>query len=116
MGSFELSGAFTSCPDPDYQPYGTPEFGAFLDGKPVRQGWESGMLKYPPMTTAGMNELYTRYLVYATADSRVEGKIPKLSGYGWRSVSAWWHEPLPTGWDGPIAHGVTQIVSKITNN
>ena len=114
MGSFQLNGAFTNCPDPDYQSNGTPEVGRFNNGKPIRQGNEEGLLKFPPLTSGAFNELYSRYL--ANKDSYVAGQLPKLSGYNWRSVSAWWHEPTPTGWDGTFAHGVQMRVSKIVNN
>lgn len=111
MGSFSLNGVFTAAPDPDYQPFGTPEVGKFLNGKPIRQGWESGVLKFPPMPTAAANELRARWL--ANRNAQTSGNIPALSGYGFVAVSAWWHEPVPTGWDGPIAHGISMVVSKV---
>lgn len=112
MGSLSTNGAYTALPDPDYQPYPIPERGGFLNGKPVRQGYESGMLKWPGgIPSAGMNELRARY--EANKNAQVSGALPRVSGYGWGAVSAYWHEPVPTGWDGPIAHGVTQVVSRI---
>lgn len=113
MGSFSLSGAFTACLDPDYQSYGLPLRGGFIGGKPVYQGWESGTLKFPPLISAGFNELYARWA--ANIGAQVSGALPKLSGYGWRAVSAWWGQPLPTGWDGGLAHGVTMNVWRIGN-
>lgn len=114
MPNLSINGTFTACPDPeDYQPEPIPVRGAFMNGKPVRQGYEDGLLKFPPMPSAGFNELRARY--EANKNAQTSGALPAVSGYGWRAVSAWWHEPLPTGWDGPIAHGVTQRVSRVGN-
>lgn len=112
MGNLSTNGVYTSLPDPDYQPYPIPERGAFLNGKPIRQGYESGLLKWPAgVPSAALNELRARY--EANKNAQTSGALPKVSGYGWGAVSAYWHEPVPTGWDGPIAHGVTQVVSRI---
>jgi hypothetical protein len=112
MPNLSFNGTFTACPDPeDFQPEPTPERGTFLNGKPVRQGWPGGLLKFPPMPSAGLNELVSRY--EANKNAMTSGAIPRTSGYGFRAVSAWWHEPSPTGWDGPIAHGVTQKLTRI---
>lgn len=111
MGSWSLNGTFTATPDPDYQTFGTREFGAFLNGKPVRQGFESGVLRFPPMTTAGYNEIRARY--EANKNAQTSGNIPAVSGYGYRACSAYWHEPLPQGWDGSIVLGVSMPVSFI---
>lgn len=113
MGSLSLNGAFTACPDPDYQSNGLPRRGGFIGGKPVYQGWESGTLTFPPLTSGAYNELYARWI--ANSGVYVSGALPKLSGYGWRAVSAWWLQPLPTGWDGEYAHGVTMIAERVTN-
>lgn len=114
MGSFSLNGTFTAAPDPDYSPEPVPERGAFLNGKPVRQGYEDGVLRWPVgMPSAGLNELRSRW--EANKNAQTSGALPSVSGYGWRAVSAWWHEPVPTGWDGPIAHGVTMRVSRVGN-
>lgn len=113
MGSFSLNGTFTACLDPDFQSYGLPYRGGFIGGKPIYQGWESGVLKFPPLPSAAFNELYSRWA--ANSGSQTSGSLPKLSGYGWRGVSAWWLQPLPTGWDGPIAHGVAMEVQRIGN-
>ena len=113
MGSFSLNGAFTALNDPDYQTFGLIEVGAFLNGKPVRMGYESGILRFPPCTTGAFNELVARW--NANKNSQVSGAIPAISGYGWRAVSAYWHEPQMQGFDGPIVNGVTMIVSKIGN-
>ena len=112
--AFSINGVFTALPEPeDYQPFPIPERGAFMNGKPIRQGYESGMLKFPPMPSAGFNELYARYA--ANKNAQTSGNLPAVSGYGFRAVSAYWHEPLYTGYEGPIAHGVTMIVSRIGN-
>lgn len=111
MGSFSLSGVFTALSDPDSQPYGIPERGAFIGGKPVRQGYESALLKFTPLTTGAYNELRARY--EANKNAQTSGNVPAVSGYGWRACSAFWHEPMPAGWDGPIVLGVTMIVSHI---
>lgn len=112
MGSFSLSGVFTALPDPeDYQPDRIPEHGAFIGGKPVRQGFEAGSLRFPPLPSAAFNELRSRY--ETTKNTQASGTLPLISGYGWSRCSAYWHEPVPTGWDGPIAHGVTMAVSRI---
>jgi hypothetical protein len=111
--AFSLNGTFSACPDPDYQPFGIPERGAFIGGKPVRQGWESGILKFPPLGTAAHNELRARY--EANKNAQTSGNLPAMSGYGWRAISAYWHEPIPTGWDGPFAMGVSMTVSHIGN-
>ena len=113
MGNFSLNGAFTPTPDPDCQAYGIPVAGYFIGGKPVRQGFESAMLTFPPMQSAMLNELRARY--EANKNAQTSGAIPKVSGYGWRAISAWWHEPNPQGWDGPIAQGVTMLVTRIGN-
>ena len=111
MGSWSLNGAFTSTPDPDCQPYPIPEVGAFIGGKPVRQGWPSAMLRFPPMPSASYNEIIARY--EANKNAQTSGNVPATSGYGWRACSAYWHEPNIGGWDGPIVLGVTMIVSYI---
>jgi len=113
MGSFSLNGTFSATLDPDYESRGIPERGGFIGGKPARQGWESGILKFPPLASAAFNELYTRY--ETNKNAQTSGALPRLSGYGWRAVSAYWHEPLPTGWDGEFAHGVMMGVSRIGN-
>jgi hypothetical protein len=111
MGSFSLNGVFTACPDPDYEGVGPPEVGAFLGGKPIRQGWETGTLKFPVLQSAMYNELYSRWS--ANCSVHTSGALPKNSGYGWDAVSAWYHEPRPTGWDGPNAAGVTMGVTRV---
>jgi hypothetical protein len=111
MGSFSLNGAFTALPDPDFQPAPLIEVGVFLGGKPVRQGYPGGVLKFPPLPSAAWNELRARY--EANKNAQTSGALPAVSGYNWVAVSAWWHEPTYTGWDGPIAMGVTQAVSRI---
>ena len=111
MSNFELQGSFTATPDPDFQSYGTPVRGFFGNGKPVRQGWESGVLKFPPLASGAFNELSHSY--HANKNAAQAGKIPRVSGYGWRTVTAYWHEPLPTGWDGEWAHGVQMLLTKI---
>jgi hypothetical protein len=113
MGSWSLNGTFTACYDPDYQASPIPVRGAFIGGKPIRQGWESGMLKFPPLPSAGFNELRSRY--EANKNAQTSGTLPSLSGYGWRAVSAYWGEPLPAGWDGGFAVGVTMGVSRVGN-
>lgn len=113
MGNFSLNGTFTACPDPDYAPYPIPVRGAFLNHKPVLQGYESGILKFPPLPSGAFNELRARY--EANKNSQASGAIPKISGYGWRAVSAWFMEPLYTNYDGPIANGVTMPVMFIGN-
>lgn len=114
MGNLSINGAFTACPDPaDFQPFGKAYRGDFMGGKPIYQGYESGLLKFPPVISAGFNELYARWA--ANSGAQTSGAIPKLSGYGWRAVSAWWHEPIPTGWDGDLAMGVTMLVKRIGN-
>lgn len=110
MGNFSLSGTFTNMHDPDYQPYPR-ENGGFIGGKPLRQGWESGELKYPPLPSAEYNELYSRWTALSTG--KQSGTLPHLSGYTWQTVSAWYLQPLPTGWDGQVAHGVTQRVTHV---
>lgn len=87
MGSFSLNGTFTALPDPDFQTYGLMEVGGFLNGKPIRQGFESGILRFPPLTTAAHNELVARW--EANKNSQVSGALPAISGYGWRAVSAY---------------------------
>jgi hypothetical protein len=110
--AWSLNGAPTSCPDPeDFEYLRIPEHGAFMNGKPIRQGWPGGVLKFPPLPSAGMNELYAKYA--ANKNAITSGNLPLPSGYGWKAVSAYWHEPAPTGWEGPIAHGVTMQVSHI---
>lgn len=113
MGSFSLNGVFTACPDPDYAAFPIPVRGAFLNHKPVRQGYESGVLKFPPMPSAAFNELRARY--EANVGVQTSGAIPKLSGYGWRAVTAYFMEPVYTNYDGPIANGVTMPVNFVGN-
>lgn len=109
--TFSISGAFTTVPNPDFQSYGLPEVGAFLNGKPVRQGYESAMLSFPPLRTGQWNELYSRWL--GNNNAQISGALPKVSGYGWRAVSAYWHQPQFQSIDGPFYMSVTMIVSKI---
>lgn len=113
MANFSLNGAFTACPDPDYAPYTVPVRGAFLNHKPVRQGFESGLLKFPPLPSAAFNELRARY--EANLNTQTSGAIPKISGYGWRAVSAFFMEPVYASYDGPIANGVTMLVTFVGN-
>lgn len=113
MGSFSLNGTFTALPDPDYQPYPIPVRGGFLNHKPVRQGFESGILKWGPLPSAAFNELRARY--EANKNTQTSGAIPAISGYGFRAVSAFWLEPLYANYDGPIANGVTMIVAYVGN-
>lgn len=113
MTRFSLNGAFTACPDPDYAPFPIPVRGGFLNHKPVRQGYESGVLKFPPMPSGAFNELRARY--EANKNTQTSGAIPAVSGYAWRAVSAFWLEPLYTNYDGPIANGVTMIVAYVGN-
>ena len=113
MASFSFNGTFTALPDPDYQSFGSPMRGAFVGGGLVRQGLESGMLKFPPLSSAMRNELYTRWI--ANKAGLVGGALPKLSGAaGWAAVTAAWDEPKWTGFDGEWAHGATMTVYKIT--
>lgn len=114
MGNFEFDGSFTALPDPDYQPFRLPLRGMFVGGKPARQGWESGELKFPPLASGAFNEL--RQTWEAKKNAYTVGKLPKISGYGWRTITAWWHDPVPTGWDGEFAHGVTMLVTKVVGN
>lgn len=111
MGSFSLNGTFTNTPDPDCHPFGTPVRGAFVGGGIVRQGKESAVLNFPPMTSGMFHELYARWA--GNKNGLVGGALPKLSGYGWNTVTAAWGEPLPTGWDGPFVHGVAMNVYQI---
>lgn len=111
MGNFEFSGSFPNLPDPDYEPGAVPVVGFFIGGKPVRQGWESGQLKWGPLLSAAFAELRTRY--EEQKNDYTVGKLVAISGYGYQNVTAWWHEPLPTGWDGNQAHGVTQTVTRV---
>lgn len=111
MGSFQFNGAFTATPDPDVESKPVPVRGMFVNGKPVRQGWEEAELKFPPLHTAEFNELRTRY--EANKNAYTVGKLPALSGYNYVNVTAWWLEPIPTGWDGPFAHGVTMMATRI---
>lgn len=109
MGSFSLAGTL-SIPDPDWQSYGTPVRGAFVGGGFVRQGKESGMLKFPPLTEAHMSALYARW--QANKNGLVGGALPSNTGT-WDAVTAAWGEPQPTGWDGPLAMGVTMTVAQV---
>lgn len=113
MGNFSISGVFTAAPDPDVR-WHMPKDGTdgrFSDGKPIRQKHVSATLTFPPLTSAEYNELYTRWTAHMSAQT--SGALPKLSAYGWRPVSAWWDEPVPTGWDGGEVHGVTMLAFKV---
>ena len=112
MTNFSISGTFTNVPDPNFQ-YFARENNAFIGGKPIRQGYPSGQLTFPALNSAMFHELYARWSAHSTAQS--SGALPRVSGYGWKPVSAWWHEPLPTGWDGGFAHGVQMRVTQIVN-
>lgn len=111
MGSFSLNGTFTNCPDPDCKAYGKPLRGAFVGGTLVYQGKESATLIFPPLLSAAYNELYSRWL--ANYQGLVGGALPALSGFAWDTVTAAWGQPLPTGWEGPVAHGVTMDVYQV---
>lgn len=111
MGNLSINGAMSICPDPDYQTFGTPVKGAFVGGGIVRQGNESGVLKFPPLNSAMRNELYTKWAT--NKNGLVGGAIPAISGYGWQTVTAAFGEPLPTGFDGEWAHGTQMVVYKI---
>ena len=111
MASFQFNGAFSNIRDPNYESYGLPRPGGFIGMKPVYQGYESGLLKFPPLTSGMFNELYSTWT--AQMETYTQGTLPKLSGYGWQTISAWWGEPLPTGWDGGFAHGVTMTIWKV---
>lgn len=110
MGSFSFNGTFSQVPDPDWQSYGLPVRGAFVGGGIVRQGKESGLLKFPPLTEAAMSALYGRWL--SNKNGLVGGKLPGNTGT-WDTVTAAWGEPQPTGWDGTLAHGVQMTVYQI---
>lgn len=112
MGSFSLNGTFTACPDPDYQSYPIGVRGAFVGGGIVRQGQESGMLKFPPLTSGMRNELVARW--NANKQGLVGGALPNISGYGWGTVTAAWGEITFTGFDGEFAHGGSMLVYKVT--
>jgi len=114
MGSFSISGVFTAAYDPDMEPHGLRFVGRYIGGKGIYQGKESGLLRWPiPMYSADYNELHARWATFS--GEKTSGALPKISGYGWRAVSAWWGQPLLTGWDGPHAHGVTMPVWDIEN-
>ena len=112
MGSFSLGGTFTNLPDPDFQSYGPPLRGAFVGGGLVYQGWESGQLKFPPLLSAAYNELFSRWT--GNMGGLVGGTLPALSAFGWDTVTAAWGAPVPTGFDGPVVHGVNMTVYRIT--
>lgn len=107
MGSLSINGAMSICPDPDYVSYGVPVKGAYIGGRLVRQGWESGTLRFPPLNSAMRNELYTKYA--ANQNALVSGALPQLSGYGWQSVSADFGEPIFGGFDGEWAMSGTML-------
>ena|SRR5689334_18289470 len=111
MGQLSINGTFSTVPDPDWASYGVRVVGAFVGGVAVRQGYESGLLSFPPLSSAARNELYSRYM--ANRNSIVSGQIPQNSGYGWQFVSANFWEPLPTGYDGEWAHGVRMMVYRV---
>jgi hypothetical protein len=112
MGNFQFSGTFSTCPDPmDTQPFAQPEIGAFLNGKPAYQGWESAIIKFPPLTPAEFLELNSRW-VGANATYQ-GGVVPYLGNSGWQNISAWWHQPLYTGLDGYFHHGTTMLITKV---
>jgi hypothetical protein len=113
MANFSIAGTFTALPDPDYQSMGIPVRGGFIGGGLVRQGWESGVLKFPPLSSAMRNELVSRW--EANKAGLVGGTLPKLSGtVGWGAVTAAWGQPVWTGFDGEWAHGGSMIVYRIT--
>lgn len=111
MGNLSINGTMSICPDPDFQSYGLPVRGGFIGGGIVRQGKESGVLKFPPLTSAMRNELYTKWA--ANKNGLVGGTLPQLSAYGWQTVTAAWGEPVPTGFDGEFAHGISMVVYQI---
>jgi hypothetical protein len=112
MGSFSINGTFSACYDPDMESWdGTPVVGAFVGGRPIRQGWPSCTLRFPPLPSAGFNELVSRY--EANKSSQTSGNVPAVSGYGFRACSAYFEEPHLGGFDGGFALGVTMRVSRI---
>lgn len=112
MGSFSLNGTLSLVPDPNYIPYGIPERGAFVGGGVVRQGFESGVLMFPPLNSAMRNQLYSRWA--ANKDGLVGGALPGVSGYGWQTITAAWSELIIRGgWDGEWAMSATMTVKQI---
>jgi len=113
MGNFQFSGTFSTLPDPmDYQPFPPPVNGFFLNGKPVRPGWESGVVKWPELTPAQFLELNSRWVGAAAALQG--GKVPYLGNSGWQSITAWFHQPINTGFDGTFHLGTTMLITHIT--
>lgn len=112
MGNFSLNGTIANLPDPDWHSYGTQVVGAFVGGGIVRQGKESGVLKFPPLTEAAMSALYGKW--NANKNGLVGGTLPSNLAAGWDVVTAAWGEPQPTGWDGIFAHGVDMVVYQVT--
>lgn len=108
MGSLSINGTLSLVPDPDYVSFGTRVVGAFVGGVPVRQGLESGVLNFPPLSSGMRNQLYSRYL--ANKNSRVSGALPALSAYGWEACSAAFGEPHFGGFQGEWAMSANMIV------
>lgn len=111
MGNFSLNGTLSLTPDPNFVSYGLPVRGAFVGGGFVRQGKESGILQFPPLSSAMRNELYTRWA--ANKNGLVGGAIPQLSGYGWQACTAAWGEFRFQGYDGEWSLSGTMIVAQI---
>lgn len=93
------------------QTFGLPVKGAFVGGGIVRQGKESAVLKFPPLTSGARNSLYSQWA--ANKNGLVGGAIPAISGFGWQACTAAFGEPLGTGWDGEFWHGVQMAVYQI---
>src|SRR3989304_1266236 len=113
MGNLSINGTMSICPDPDYNTFGLPVRGAFVGGGLVRQGKESGILSFPPLTSAMRNELYAKWA--ANQAGLVGGLLPALSGYGWQAVTAAWGEPIFKGFDGEFALSGTILVYQIAS-
>lgn len=111
MGNWSFNGTFTTVPDPDFQSFGMPKRGNFIGGKVIYQGWESGQFTFPPLESASWIEIRQRW--EANSGVHITGTVPRLNGAGWQSASAWYREPVPTGFDGPIVLGVTMVLERI---
>jgi hypothetical protein len=118
VGQFNINGTFSNLPDPSgWTPEGIAERDSFVDGAPLLQGLESGVVSWNAITQTEYGELHTRW--NANKGVLTSGKLPEESGSALGTydtvASAYWHEPLGEA-RGGLRMGVRMRITFITRS